>query len=112
LEEEKRRTNLNFIETIVSKNNLIVHHPAFCLQKTKNLYDRTTIQILSRTEKGRKFNAERGKFRTRIIAPGFQNVLIGLNIAVSQLCNLIGYLYYKYFAFGERWQNALLRRLT
>jgi hypothetical protein len=25
LEEEKRRTNLNFIETIVSKNNLIVH---------------------------------------------------------------------------------------
>jgi hypothetical protein len=95
----------------VSKNNLIVHHPAFCLQKTKNLYDRTIIQILLRTEKYRKFNAERGS-SGHGLAPGFQNVLIGLNIAVSQLCHLIDYLYYKYFPFGERWQNAFLRRLT
>ena len=46
------------------------------------------------------------------LAPGFQNVCIGLNIAVNQLCNLIGYLYYKYFVFEERWQNAFLGRLT
>ena len=36
------------------------------LTKTKDLYNRTTVQILSKTKKGGKFNAERGKFRTRI----------------------------------------------